>query len=147
MRFLLSTCEVYVKDRCRYNEQCGLKIVVTGVEKVFSKGQCETGQYRFLAKSGGFAWVQTQATVITDKQQKPTSVVCVNYVSKVTFAVNIHFHYIPSTSHGQNATRTHKLLCAPVIVSEIKPSTEYLLRFSNWRCRGLQHTLSRHRGG
>ncbi|KAI5632571.1 hypoxia-inducible factor 1-alpha-like isoform X5 [Phthorimaea operculella] len=47
---------------------------------VFSKGQCETGQYRFLAKSGGFAWVQTQATLITDKQQKPISVVCVNYV-------------------------------------------------------------------
>ncbi|CAB3248816.1 unnamed protein product [Arctia plantaginis] len=49
-------------------------------KSLFSKGQCETGQYRFLAKTGGFAWVQTQATVITDKQQKPISVVCVNYV-------------------------------------------------------------------
>ncbi|CAK1552316.1 unnamed protein product [Leptosia nina] len=49
-------------------------------KSLFSKGQCETGQYRFLAKSGGYAWVQTQATVITDKQQKPVSVVCVNYV-------------------------------------------------------------------
>ncbi|XP_047511271.1 uncharacterized protein LOC125053762 isoform X2 [Pieris napi] len=49
-------------------------------KSLFSKGQCETGQYRFLAKSGGYAWVQTQATVITDKQQKPISVVCVNYV-------------------------------------------------------------------
>ncbi|XP_053614002.1 hypoxia-inducible factor 1-alpha-like isoform X2 [Plodia interpunctella] len=49
-------------------------------KSLFSKGQCETGQYRFLAKKGGFAWVQTQATLITDKQQKPISVVCVNYV-------------------------------------------------------------------
>ncbi|XP_041969857.1 hypoxia-inducible factor 1-alpha-like isoform X2 [Aricia agestis] len=49
-------------------------------KSLFSKGQCETGQYRFLAKTGGYAWVQTQATVITDKQQKPVSVVCVNYV-------------------------------------------------------------------
>ncbi|CAH2045759.1 unnamed protein product, partial [Iphiclides podalirius] len=49
-------------------------------KSLFSKGQCETGQYRFLAKSGGYAWVQTQATVIMDKQQKPISVVCVNYV-------------------------------------------------------------------
>ncbi|CAH0728243.1 unnamed protein product, partial [Brenthis ino] len=49
-------------------------------KSLFSKGQCETGQYRFLAKSGGYAWVQTQATVITDKQQKPISVICVNYV-------------------------------------------------------------------
>ncbi|XP_052744101.1 hypoxia-inducible factor 1-alpha isoform X2 [Bicyclus anynana] len=49
-------------------------------KSLFSKGQCETGQYRFLAKSGGYAWVQSQATVITDKQQKPISVICVNYV-------------------------------------------------------------------
>ncbi|KAM3962492.1 hypoxia-inducible factor 1-alpha isoform 2-T2 [Aphomia sociella] len=49
-------------------------------KSLFSKGQCETGRYRFLAKTGGYAWVQTQATVITDKQQKPVSVVCVNYV-------------------------------------------------------------------
>ncbi|XP_034834052.1 uncharacterized protein [Maniola hyperantus] len=49
-------------------------------KSLFSKGQCETGQYRFLAKTGGYSWVQTQATVITDKQQKPISVICVNYV-------------------------------------------------------------------
>ncbi|KAG7298211.1 hypothetical protein JYU34_019022 [Plutella xylostella] len=47
---------------------------------LFSKGQCETGQYRFLAKAGGYAWVQTQATLVTDKQQKPVAVVCVNHV-------------------------------------------------------------------
>ncbi|XP_048486071.1 uncharacterized protein LOC105384842 isoform X4 [Plutella xylostella] len=47
---------------------------------LFSKGQCETGQYRFLAKSGGYAWVQTQATLVTDKQQKPVAVVCVNHL-------------------------------------------------------------------
>ncbi|XP_039757469.1 uncharacterized protein LOC120631873 isoform X2 [Pararge aegeria] len=49
-------------------------------KSLFSKGQCETGQYRFLAKTGGYVWVQTQATVITDKQQKPISVICVNYI-------------------------------------------------------------------
>ncbi|XP_058117384.1 protein similar [Anopheles ziemanni] len=46
---------------------------------VISKGQSETCRYRFLAKTGGYAWVVTQATVINDKQ-KPHSVVCVNYV-------------------------------------------------------------------
>ncbi|XP_049285065.1 protein similar [Anopheles funestus] len=46
---------------------------------VISKGQSETCRYRFLAKTGGYAWVVTQATVIYDKQ-KPHSVVCVNYV-------------------------------------------------------------------
>ncbi|XP_053670565.1 protein similar [Anopheles nili] len=46
---------------------------------VISKGQSETSRYRFLAKTGGYAWVVTQATVVYDKQ-KPHSVVCVNYV-------------------------------------------------------------------
>ncbi|XP_060536115.1 hypoxia-inducible factor 1-alpha [Cylas formicarius] len=47
---------------------------------LFSKGQCETNRYRFLAKTGGYVWVVTQATLIYDKAQKPQSVVCVNYV-------------------------------------------------------------------
>ncbi|XP_012535066.1 protein similar isoform X2 [Monomorium pharaonis] len=48
---------------------------------LFSKGQCETVAYRFLGKRGGYAWVITQATLIhCSKQQKPISVVCVNYV-------------------------------------------------------------------
>lgn len=48
---------------------------------VFSKGQCETVAYRFLGKRGGYAWVVTQATLIhCSKQQKPNSVVCVNYI-------------------------------------------------------------------
>ncbi|XP_019887026.1 hypoxia-inducible factor 1-alpha isoform X1 [Ooceraea biroi] len=48
---------------------------------LFSKGQCETVAYRFLGKRGGYAWVVTQATLIhCSKQQKPISVVCVNYV-------------------------------------------------------------------
>ncbi|XP_025263937.1 hypoxia-inducible factor 1-alpha isoform X2 [Camponotus floridanus] len=48
---------------------------------LFSKGQCETVAYRFLGKRGGYAWVVTQATLIhCSKQQKPISVVCVNYI-------------------------------------------------------------------
>ena len=48
---------------------------------VFAKGQTETGMYRFLAKCGGYAWVQTQATIIYNaKTEKPEYVVCVNYV-------------------------------------------------------------------
>lgn len=51
------------------------------VVSVFSKGQCETVAYRFLGKRGGYAWIVTQATLIhCSKQQKPLSVVCVNYV-------------------------------------------------------------------
>ncbi|XP_075222186.1 HIF-1 transcription factor component sima [Lycorma delicatula] len=48
---------------------------------LFSKGQSQTGRYRFLAYGGGYAWVLTQATLIyNNKAHKPQSVVCVNHV-------------------------------------------------------------------
>ncbi|XP_062378121.1 hypoxia-inducible factor 1-alpha-like isoform X2 [Sardina pilchardus] len=48
---------------------------------LFAKGQVCTGQYRMLAKRGGYVWVETQATVIyNNKNSQPQCVVCVNYV-------------------------------------------------------------------
>ncbi|XP_069589797.1 hypoxia-inducible factor 1-alpha [Ranitomeya imitator] len=48
---------------------------------MFTKGQVTTGQYRMLAKKGGFVWVETQATVIYNtKNSQPQCIVCVNYV-------------------------------------------------------------------
>ncbi|XP_036431113.1 hypoxia inducible factor 1 subunit alpha a [Colossoma macropomum] len=48
---------------------------------LFVKGQACTGQYRMLVKTGGFVWVETQATVIyNNKNSQPQCVVCVNYV-------------------------------------------------------------------
>uniref|UniRef100_A0A672PBD1 Hypoxia-inducible factor 1-alpha n=1 Tax=Sinocyclocheilus grahami TaxID=75366 RepID=A0A672PBD1_SINGR len=48
---------------------------------LFAKGQATTGQYRMLAKKGGFVWVETQATVIYNpKNSQPQCIVCVNYV-------------------------------------------------------------------
>ncbi|XP_069949786.1 protein similar isoform X4 [Cherax quadricarinatus] len=46
-----------------------------------SKGQVETGRYRFLARAGGYVWLVTQATLIHGpKDHKPQYVVCLNYV-------------------------------------------------------------------
>ena len=48
---------------------------------VFSKGQTATGRYRFLARGGGYAWIETHGTVIYNpRTEKPQCVVCVNYV-------------------------------------------------------------------
>nr|WNN25253.1 hypoxia-inducible factor 1 [Hemithiris psittacea] len=48
---------------------------------LFSKGQTMTGVYRFLAKNGGYIWLCTQSTVISNNRtQKPQCVVSVNYV-------------------------------------------------------------------
>uniref|UniRef100_A0A3P9M2A3 Hypoxia-inducible factor 1-alpha n=1 Tax=Oryzias latipes TaxID=8090 RepID=A0A3P9M2A3_ORYLA len=50
-------------------------------QNLFAKGQVCTGRYRMLAKSGGFVWVETQATVIYNtKNSQPQCVVCVNFV-------------------------------------------------------------------
>uniref|UniRef100_A0A8C7XKJ2 Hypoxia-inducible factor 1-alpha n=1 Tax=Oryzias sinensis TaxID=183150 RepID=A0A8C7XKJ2_9TELE len=50
-------------------------------QNLFAKGQVCTGRYRMLAKSGGFVWVETQATVIyNSKNSQPQCVVCVNFV-------------------------------------------------------------------
>ncbi|CAM2110308.1 unnamed protein product [Caretta caretta] len=55
--------------------------VSKSIHTLLSKGQVVTGQYRFLAKSGGYLWAQTQATVISNsKNSQPESVVCVHFV-------------------------------------------------------------------
>lgn len=54
---------------------------ITALPAVFSKGQCQTGRFRFLACRGGYVWVMTQATLLYGaKGHKPQSVVCVHFV-------------------------------------------------------------------
>uniref|UniRef100_A0A3B5M661 Uncharacterized protein n=1 Tax=Xiphophorus couchianus TaxID=32473 RepID=A0A3B5M661_9TELE len=46
-----------------------------------SKGQAVSGQYRMLAKNGGYIWVETQGTVIyNSRNSQPQCIVCINYV-------------------------------------------------------------------
>nr|XP_057920549.1 endothelial PAS domain-containing protein 1b isoform X2 [Doryrhamphus excisus] len=46
-----------------------------------TKGQAVCGQYRMLAKSGGYVWVETQGTVIyNNRNAQPQCIVCINYV-------------------------------------------------------------------
>uniref|UniRef100_A0A2K5RHL2 Hypoxia-inducible factor 1-alpha n=1 Tax=Cebus imitator TaxID=2715852 RepID=A0A2K5RHL2_CEBIM len=59
---------------------------------MFTKGQVTTGQYRMLAKRGGYVWVQTQATVIYNtKNSQPQCIVCVNYVVSGIIQHNLIF--------------------------------------------------------
>ncbi|XP_049826586.1 protein similar isoform X2 [Aethina tumida] len=68
------------KSVYEYHHALDSDAIGTAYKCLFSKGQTETNRYRFLAKTGGYVWVVTQATLIYDKMQKPQSVVCVNYV-------------------------------------------------------------------
>lgn len=79
------------KHQCKMKDKLYLTYVLLVKKKtlsnvqflklVFAKGQVITGQYRMLAKRGGFVWVETQATVIyNNKNSQPQCVVCVNFV-------------------------------------------------------------------
>lgn len=46
-----------------------------------TKGQVVSGQYRMLAKHGGYVWLETQGTVIYNPRNlQPQCIMCVNYV-------------------------------------------------------------------
>uniref|UniRef100_M4AG94 Hypoxia-inducible factor 1-alpha n=1 Tax=Xiphophorus maculatus TaxID=8083 RepID=M4AG94_XIPMA len=63
------------------DERSGLFLAWSRTHGLRSRGPVTTGQYRMLAKRGGFVWVETQATVIyNNKNSQPQCVVCVNFV-------------------------------------------------------------------
>uniref|UniRef100_A0A8C1KIK1 Hypoxia-inducible factor 1-alpha n=1 Tax=Cyprinus carpio TaxID=7962 RepID=A0A8C1KIK1_CYPCA len=80
---------------------------------LFAKGQATTGQYRMLAKKGGFVWVETQATVIYNpKNSQPQCIVCVNYVLRYGFSLQIfNFNHFALSYPHQKHTWSCVLLC------------------------------------
>nr|WCO78504.1 hypoxia-inducible factor 1a [Strongylocentrotus intermedius] len=56
------------------------QLIDKSYKDLYAKGQTSTGRYRFLAKNGGYMWLETQATIIyNNKTNKPQCIVCVNY--------------------------------------------------------------------
>lgn len=48
---------------------------------VLNKGQVTTKYYRFLAKDGGWVWMQSYATIVhNSRSSRPHCIVSVNYV-------------------------------------------------------------------
>ncbi|XP_048391629.1 endothelial PAS domain-containing protein 1b isoform X3 [Stegostoma tigrinum] len=61
-------------------------------QNLCTKGQSVTGQYRMLAKHGGYVWVETQGTVIyNSRNSQPQCIVCVNYVLSEIEKKNVVF--------------------------------------------------------
>ncbi|XP_054711572.1 hypoxia-inducible factor 1-alpha-like isoform X2 [Uloborus diversus] len=79
-----TSSELLGKSVYMFHHALDASALAAAYKTLFSKGQCETGYYRFLSKHGGYVWVVTQATLIYDNGTKPECVVCLNYVlSKV----------------------------------------------------------------
>ncbi|TRY97725.1 hypothetical protein DNTS_003495, partial [Danionella cerebrum] len=50
-------------------------------QNLCNKGQVVSGQYRMLAKHGGYVWVETQASVIyNNRNSQPQCIICINYI-------------------------------------------------------------------
>ncbi|XP_037675642.1 hypoxia-inducible factor 3-alpha isoform X2 [Choloepus didactylus] len=57
------------------------KAVSKSIHTLLNKGQAVTGQYRFLARSGGYLWTQTQATVVSGgRGPQSESIICVHFL-------------------------------------------------------------------
>ncbi|NP_058564.2 hypoxia-inducible factor 3-alpha isoform 2 [Mus musculus] len=55
--------------------------VSRSIHTLLSKGQAVTGQYRFLARTGGYLWTQTQATVVSGgRGPQSESIICVHFL-------------------------------------------------------------------
>ncbi|XP_075392722.1 hypoxia-inducible factor 3-alpha [Tenrec ecaudatus] len=55
--------------------------VSKSIHTLLSKGQAVTGQYRFLAQSGGYLWTQTQATVVSGgRGPQSESIICIHFL-------------------------------------------------------------------
>ncbi|XP_068174285.1 hypoxia inducible factor 1 subunit alpha, like isoform X2 [Antennarius striatus] len=77
------------------------KHVSKSLRTLLSKGQVNTGYYRFLAHSGGFVWVETQGTVLySSKTSQPEAIVCLNFILSAVQQPDVVFS-IEQIHHGQ----------------------------------------------
>ncbi|ELW47278.1 Endothelial PAS domain-containing protein 1 [Tupaia chinensis] len=75
-------------------------------QNLCTKGQVVSGQYRMLAKHGGYVWLETQGTVIYNPRNlQPQCIMCVNYVLRV------------QNNSDRKCERTQQLFCP---ISEIE---------------------------
>uniref|UniRef100_A0A8C2E6M3 Hypoxia-inducible factor 1-alpha n=1 Tax=Cyprinus carpio TaxID=7962 RepID=A0A8C2E6M3_CYPCA len=97
---------------------------------LFAKGQATTGQYRMLAKKGGFVWVETQATVIYNpKNSQPQCIVCVNYVLRYGFSLRIFSKPVASEVDILKLFKPESLKCpmkSPDLYEKLKEEPEAL---------------------
>uniref|UniRef100_A0A8C0RWQ9 Hypoxia inducible factor 3 subunit alpha n=1 Tax=Canis lupus familiaris TaxID=9615 RepID=A0A8C0RWQ9_CANLF len=83
------------------------------IHTLLSKGQAVTGQYRFLARSGGYLWTQTQATVVSGgRGPHSESIVCVHFlisrVEETGVVLSLEQTERHSRRHSQRGTPSQK---------------------------------------
>uniref|UniRef100_A0A452F788 Hypoxia-inducible factor 3-alpha n=1 Tax=Capra hircus TaxID=9925 RepID=A0A452F788_CAPHI len=97
------------------------------IHTLLSKGQAVTGQYRFLARSGGYLWTQTQATVVSGgRGPQSESIVCVHFlISRVE-----ETEVVLSLEQTERHSRRHWPSCVlPILMCSADASGPQILAF------------------
>lgn len=73
--------ELVGRSLYEYHHALDSETLEKSFKTLFAKGQCITGLYRFLVKSGGYVWVETQSSIVNSpRSEKAQFVVCINLV-------------------------------------------------------------------
>ncbi|XP_030051670.1 endothelial PAS domain-containing protein 1 [Microcaecilia unicolor] len=92
-------------------------------QNLCAKGQVVSGQYRMLAKHGGYVWLETQGTVIYNtRNSQPQCIVCVNYVLSEIEKNEIVF----SMDQTESLFKPHQMTVNPVFNSSVSDKSEFL---------------------
>ncbi|XP_030073795.1 hypoxia-inducible factor 3-alpha isoform X2 [Microcaecilia unicolor] len=115
--------------------------VSKNMHTLLSKGQAITAHYRFLAKNGGYFWMQTQATAISDEK----SVMCVHAVLSQIEEADVVLsleqtdqrsqHPVPEMASGCDTVKENP---TELISSDLAPATSEIILSLNISESGLQ---------
>ncbi|KAM4772118.1 endothelial PAS domain-containing protein 1 [Rhinophrynus dorsalis] len=92
-------------------------------QNLCAKGQVVTGQYRMLAKHGGYLWVESQGTVIYNtRNSQPQCIVCVNYVLSEIEKNEVVF----SMDQTESLFKPHHMSMNSIFSGSVPDKSDYL---------------------
>ncbi|XP_053568231.1 endothelial PAS domain-containing protein 1 isoform X2 [Bombina bombina] len=92
-------------------------------QNLCTKGQVVSGQYRMLAKHGGYVWVETQGTVIYNtRNSQPQCIVCVNYVLSEIENNDVVF----SMDQTESLFKPHHMTMSSIFHSDVTDKSNFL---------------------
>lgn len=93
-------------------------------QNLCAKGQVVSGQYRMLAKHGGYVWVESHGTVIYNtRNSQPQCIVCVNYVLSEIEKNNIVF----SMDQTESLFKPHQMTMNSIFSNAVSDKTSDFL--------------------
>ncbi|KAM4693297.1 endothelial PAS domain-containing protein 1 [Discoglossus pictus] len=92
-------------------------------QNLCTKGQVVSGQYRMLAKHGGYVWVETHGTVIYNtRNSQPQCIVCVNYVLSEIEKNDVVF----SMDQTESLFKPHQVTMSSIFSNAVSDKSDFL---------------------